>query len=92
MLDIEPWLDLEPGSKGVIDVEDWAEIRRLYRAEKQPIKEIVRQLGVSRNTVRGAIRSDAPPEFHREPRPSAVDPFEGEIRRLLAAHHGCRPR
>jgi hypothetical protein len=29
----EPWLELEPGRKDVIEVEDWAEIRRLHRAE-----------------------------------------------------------
>ena len=70
----------------MLKVEDWAEIRRLYRAEKQSIKEIVRQLGVSRNTVRAAVRADSPPEFKRVPRPSAVDPFEEEIRRLLSEH------
>lgn len=70
----------------MLKVEDWAEIRRLHRAEGVSIKEIVRRLGVSRNTVRAAIRSDGPPEFHRRPRPSAVDAFEGEIRRLLSEH------
>ncbi len=70
----------------MLKVEDWAEIRRLYRAEGVSIREIVRQLGVSRNTVRAAVRSDSPPEFNRQPRPSAVDPFEAEIRRLLSEH------
>ena len=42
MLDIEPWLGLEPGRKGLIDVEDWAEIRRLHRAEGLSIKAILR--------------------------------------------------
>ena len=70
----------------MLKVEDWAEIRRLHRAEGLSIKEIGRQLGVSRNTVRAALRSDSPPEFKRKPRPSAVDPFEGAIRRLLSEH------
>lgn len=70
----------------MLKVEDWAEIRRLHRADGVSIKEIVRRLGVSRNTVRAAIRSDSPPDFKRQPRPSAVDPFEGEIRRLLSEH------
>ena len=35
-------------------MEDWAEIRRLYRAEGLPIKLIARTLGISRNTVRAA--------------------------------------
>ena len=36
-------------------VEDWAEIRRLHRAEKMPVKVIARVMGVSRNTVRAAV-------------------------------------
>ncbi|HEX6354567.1 helix-turn-helix domain-containing protein, partial [Actinophytocola sp.] len=39
----------------MLNVEDWAEIRRLHRAEGMPIKAIVRQLGISRNTVRRAL-------------------------------------
>jgi IS30 family transposase len=39
----------------VLSVEDWAEIRRLHRAEGLPIKVIARTLGVSRNTVRSAL-------------------------------------
>jgi IS30 family transposase len=40
----------------VLKVEDWAEIRRLHRAEGMPIKEIARRLGVARNTVRALGR------------------------------------
>jgi IS30 family transposase len=39
----------------MLSVEDWAEIRRLHRAEKLPIKQIARVVGVSRNTVRGGV-------------------------------------
>ncbi len=38
-------------------VEDWAEIRRLHRAEGMPIKAIVRVTGVSRNAVRRPLAS-----------------------------------
>jgi transposase len=65
-------------------VEDWAEIRRLRRAEELPIKTIARTLGVSRNTVRAAIASDAPPKYQRKPSGSAVDAFEDAIREQLA--------
>jgi transposase len=66
-------------------VEDWAEIRRLRRAEGLPIKMIARVLGVSRNTVRAALASDAPPQYVRRPVGSAVDAFEPRIRELLQA-------
>jgi transposase len=64
-------------------VEDWAEIRRLHRAEGMPIKAIVRRLGVGRNTVRRALASDGPPSYSRPVKPSIVDAVEPQIRVLL---------
>ena len=64
-------------------MEDWAEIRRLRRAEGLPIKTIARTLGVSRNTVRAAIASEGPPKYERKPAGSAVDAFEDAIREQL---------
>jgi transposase len=46
-------------------------------------RTIARRLGISRNTVRKAVRSSVPPRYQRPPRPSAVDPFEPEIHLLL---------
>jgi transposase len=66
-------------------VEDWAEIRRLRRAEGLPIKMIARTLGVSRNTVRAALASEGPPRYRRKPAGSAVDGFEAAIRAQLLA-------
>lgn len=83
-MELEPLLDGEPGRKGVIDVEDWAEIRRLHWAEGLSIKAIVRRLGLSRNTVRDALRRDEPPRYVRARSGSAVDEFEPRIRELLA--------
>ena len=57
-------------------MEDWAEIRRLHRAENMGVKAIARHLGIARNTVRAALRSDAPPRYEREGPGSAVDGFE----------------
>ena len=65
-------------------MEDWAEIRRLYRAEGVPIKEIVRRLGVARNTVRAALASDRAPRYERAARGSVADGFEPQIRAVLA--------
>ncbi len=80
----EPWLEAELGRKEVITVEDWAEIRRLNRAEGLSIKEIAKHLGVARNTVRSALRRDVAPKYERKGPGSAVDAVEPEIKELLA--------
>ncbi len=64
-------------------MEDWAEIRRLHRAEGVPIKEIARRLGVARNTVRAALRSEGPPKYERVSRGSVADAYEPQVRALL---------
>ncbi|MCA2245819.1 IS21 family transposase [Mycobacterium sp. WUMAC-067] len=68
----------------MISVEDWAEIRRLHRAEGMPIKEIARRLGIARNTVRSALRVEAVPRRERGPRAKLADRVEPQIRVLLA--------
>ena len=69
----------------MLSVEDWAEIRRLHRAEGLPIKMLARTLGVSRNTVRAALAAEGPPRYVRTPAGSAVDAFEPRIREQLKA-------
>ena len=69
----------------MISVEDWAEIRRLHRAEGLPIKQIARMMKVSRNTVRAAVRSDGPPRYERAATGSVADGFEPRVRELLRA-------
>lgn len=66
-------------------MEDWAEIRRLHRSEGMPIKVIARRFGCSKNTVRAALRRDAPPKYERAQRGSLVDVVEPRIRELLVA-------
>jgi transposase len=65
-------------------VEDWAEIRRLRRAEGMAIQAIARHLGIARNTVKKALASDEPPRYRRVPKGSIVDVVEPRIRALLA--------
>ncbi|MFR9755060.1 IS21 family transposase [Streptomyces sp. TR06-5] len=67
----------------MISVEDWAEIRRLHRAEQMPIRAIARHLGISKNTVKRALASDRPPVYCRPSKGSAVDAVEPQIRELL---------
>jgi transposase len=69
----------------VLLVEDWAEIRRLHRSERMPIKAIARVMGVSRNTVRAALRAASPPRYERASSGSIVDEVEPRIRELLKA-------
>lgn len=64
-------------------MEDWAEIRRLHRAEGMPIKAIARQLGIARNTVRRALAAEGPPKYQRPGKKSIVDAVEPQIRQLL---------
>jgi transposase len=68
----------------VIKVEDWAEIRRLHRAEGMPIKAIARRMGISKNTVKRALAAEEPPKYRRAGRGSIVDAVEPRIRDLLA--------
>nr|WP_317787733.1 EscE/YscE/SsaE family type III secretion system needle protein co-chaperone [Actinoplanes sichuanensis] len=49
----------------MLNVEDWAEIRRLRRSEGMAIKAIARRLKMSRNTVKKALASDSPPRYQR---------------------------
>ena len=70
----------------MLNVEDWAEIRRLHRAEGLPIKMIARTLGVSRNTVRAALISEGPPAYARRPAGSLADEAEPRIRELLQVY------
>lgn len=67
----------------MINVHQWAEIRRLHFSEGLGIKTIVKRTGVARNTVRAAIRSQEPPAYCRPARSSKLDPFKGEIVSLL---------
>lgn len=68
-------------------MEDWAEIRRLFKAEKLSQAEIARQLRLSRNTVGKAVHSSAPPRYERVPvTTSAWATVEPAVRALLRQH------
>jgi transposase len=69
----------------VINVEDWAEIRRLHRAEGMPVRAIARKRGVGRNTVRRALAAEGAPKYQRPAKGSVADAAEPRIRELLAA-------
>ncbi len=67
----------------MVEVEQWAELRRQHFVGGKSIKRLVRETGLSKNTVRRALRSDAPPVYQRALKPSVLEPFKDEIHRLL---------
>jgi transposase len=67
----------------LVDVEQWAEIRRMRFVAGLSIREIVRRTGRDRNTVRRALRSERAPRYARRPVGSKLDPFKDEIHWLL---------
>jgi transposase len=67
----------------LVGVEQWAELRREHFVRGVSIKALARRTGLSRNTVRGALRSPEPPRYQRAPAGSKLDPFKEEIHRLL---------
>jgi transposase len=64
-------------------VEQWAELRREHFVRGVSIKELVRRTGLSRNTVRAALRSPEVPRYSRAATSSKLDRFKDEIHRLL---------
>jgi transposase len=66
-------------------VEQWAVLRREHSVGGKSIKELARSTGLSRNTIRRALRSERPPSYRRRQRTSVLEPFKDEIHRLLRA-------
>src|SRR3972149_2454117 len=70
----------------MLNVEAWAEIRRLHRVDGMAIRGISRRLGVARETVARALRAKGPPVYRRRAAPAKLDPFKGRIADLLAEY------
>jgi transposase len=67
----------------MMDLETWAYIRHLSRAQKLPIAVIARKLGLDRKTVRKAVLQKSMMDKTRKTRASLLDPFRDDIRHLL---------
>ena len=67
----------------MVGVEQWADLRREHFVRGVSIKELARRTGLSRNTVRAALRSSTAPRYRRERSGSKLDPFKDEIHELL---------
>lgn len=62
----------------LLRLEEWVDVVSMHKAGI-PIKEIARQLGISRNTVRATLRRDGPPDYTRRETPSKLDPYKGYL-------------
>jgi transposase len=68
----------------LLDVEQWAEIRRMKHVEGLSQREIHRRTGAHRDTIRRALAQPKPPSYGpRAKRSSKLDPFMANIEELL---------
>jgi len=63
----------------VYEVQEWAEVHRLFHREDLSKTEIGRRLGMSRNTVARLLGLSEPPRYERRRQGSMLDPYKGTI-------------
>jgi transposase len=82
------------GGQGMKGVDTIARIRREFFVRGRPIKEIVRELHVSRNTVRKVLRGGATAQqYEREVQPlPRIGPWQGDLDAMLKANEARVPR
>ena len=67
----------------MIRLEAWVDIRSLHR-NGGSIRQLARQMGLSRNPVRRYLRQDIAPKYRPRPaRPSLLAPYTDDLRRRL---------
>ena len=64
-------------------VQDWAEVHRLFHREGWAKTKIAETLGMSRNTVVRLLELVDPPQYQRTSRGSKLDPHKGSIAKML---------
>jgi transposase len=70
----------------MIDYQTYCQIRHLFTEKHLGLRQIARQLKLGLNTVRKWARRPGFTRAALPKRPSKLDPFKGEILRLLEAH------
>ena len=63
----------------MVDVEQWAEVRRMKRVEGLSAREISRRTGLARDTVGRLLVAAVPPRYSRARGESILDPFKDWI-------------
>jgi transposase len=72
----------------MLDVANQYRIRQAYYLEKKSQREIARELGYSRNTVKKALEQDEPFEYRRQGPPPApvLGPYKERLKALVDAN------
>ena len=68
----------------MVDVEQWAEVRRMRRVEGLSGREISRRTGLHRDTVARLLAAPAPRRYQRRAAGSKLGPFKDWMRPLPA--------
>jgi transposase len=63
----------------LVDVEQWAEVRRMKRVEGLSARKISERTGLARDTVAKLLAAETPPSYSRAPAGSILDPFKDWI-------------
>jgi len=63
----------------VRDVQDWIAAKRLFKRGVK-IKQIAKQLKMSKNTVKTLLQRESEPKYERKANISKIDPFKDQIR------------
>ena len=75
-------------------VETIAKIRRAFHRDKKPIRQIAREMNLSRNTVRKIVRSDVTEQQYErkiQPRPK-LDAFKDQLKQALEEDQNKPPK
>jgi transposase len=69
----------------LVDVEQWAEVRRMKRVDGLSARKISEKTGLARDTVAKLLAAEKPPAYSRAPAGSILDPFKDWICEQLRA-------
>lgn len=67
------------GLNEVKDVHDWVEVKRLHMRGVK-IKQIAKQLKISKNTVKSLLKKQEAPKYHRSIYPTKIDKYKEQIK------------
>lgn len=71
----------------MLTVKDWDQIRRAYHTEGKSIREIARETGRARRTVKRMVELDEPPRYRRRgpKRAPKLGPYKERIQESLVS-------